>query len=70
MILGILGYKGFHCFRKDINPKMNVIAQLEFEIRNYNVEFQHVSNFPMEERSEKFFPKIKMGWELKAKTKF
>ena len=35
----------FHAFRKDISPKVNVIAQLEFELAYYDVTAKHVSRY-------------------------
>ena len=32
---------GVHIFRKSISPKVNVIAQLEFELIYYKVAVQH-----------------------------
>ena len=37
--------KGVHSFPKDTSPKVNVIAQLEFELAYYNVAVQHVSHY-------------------------
>ena len=35
----------FSNFPKDISPKVNVIAQLEFELTYYNVTVQHFSHY-------------------------
>ena len=40
--------KGVHAFPKGINPKVNVIAQLEFELAYYDVAVQYVSHYAME----------------------
>ena len=37
------GDKRVHTFPKSINPKVNVIVQLEFELVVYNVKVIHVS---------------------------
>ena len=37
---------GVHTLLKDISPKVNVIAWLEFELAFCDVAVQHVSHFP------------------------
>ena len=32
-------------FPNDISPKVNIIAQLEFELTHYNVVVQHISHY-------------------------
>ena len=39
------GDKGVRTFPKRICLKVNVIAQLQFEIANHNVAVQHVSHY-------------------------
>ena len=38
------GEKGFHIFSKDISPKVNVIAILEFELTDFVALGQHFSH--------------------------
>ena len=42
-----MGY-GAHTFPRDISPKRNVIVRPGFELVNYDVAVQHVSNYAME----------------------
>ena len=37
--------KGVHNFPKGINPKVNVITWLEFELVPYEVAFRHINNY-------------------------
>ena len=37
-----------YTFPKDISPKMNVIAWLEFELADYDVAVQHISHYVTE----------------------
>ena len=37
--------KGVHAFPKGVSSKVNVIAQPEFELSNYNVAVQHLSHY-------------------------
>ena len=37
--------KGFHAFHKVICPKLNLIAQLKFELAYYDVTVQHIWDF-------------------------
>ena len=39
------GAKGIHTFLKGIIPKVNIIAQLEFELAYYDVTVQYVSYY-------------------------
>ena len=39
--------KGIHTFFNCINPKVNVIAQLVFEVANSNTAIKHVSHYMM-----------------------
>ena len=39
------GDKGVHTFPKDISPKMNVIAWLEFELIYFEVAVQHFNHY-------------------------
>ena len=38
---------GVHTFPKDTSLKVNIIAQLEFELTYYNITVQHISNYAM-----------------------
>ena len=38
------GIRGFHPFTEGINPKMNPMARLEFELSYYDVTVQHVNH--------------------------
>ena len=40
--------KGVHIFLKSINLKVNIIAQLEFELTYYDIVVQHVNHYTME----------------------
>ena len=40
--------KGFHNIPKGIRPKVNIIAQLEFELAYYDVTMQHISYYKIE----------------------
>ena len=40
-----VGDKGFQIFPKDINLKVNIIVQLEFELAYHYVAVQHVNHF-------------------------
>ena len=44
-ILIIAGDKGVYAFPKSINPKVNVIAWLEFELAYYDVTVQHFNHY-------------------------
>ena len=44
---GCRGDKVVHIFLNSIDPKVNVIAQLEFELTYYDVPVQHVSHHIM-----------------------
>ena len=37
-------YKEFHAFPKGINPKVNKMAQLEFELAYFEAAVQHISH--------------------------
>ena len=37
-------FKGVHAFPKSINPKVNAITQLEFELPYYDAAVQHISH--------------------------
>ena len=39
------GDKGYHTFPKSISQKVNVIAQLDFELTYYNVAVLHVNHY-------------------------
>ena len=43
----MIAYKGVHTFPKGISPKVNVLAQLEFELTYYDVAVQHISHYAM-----------------------
>ena len=40
-----MGDKGVHTFSKVISPKVNLKAQLEFELGNYSVLVHHVNRY-------------------------
>ena len=44
----IRGDNKVHTFPKGINPKVNVIARLEFRLANYDVAVQHVNQCAVE----------------------
>ena len=39
------GNKGVHIFPKDTNPKVNIIAWMEFEPAYYDAAVQHISHY-------------------------
>ena len=41
------GDKGLNTFLKVINPKVNIIVQLEFELAYYDVTVQHINYYTM-----------------------
>ena len=43
---------GVHTFPKGINSKVDVIAQLEFELCNYDIAVEHASYYTTETPSE------------------
>ena len=39
--------KKVYSFLKDVSPKVNIVAWLEFELAYYNVSLQHVNHYAM-----------------------
>ena len=59
--------KRFHAFSKSISPKVNVIAQLEFELAYFKVAVQHSSHYATEtplSYQEKGILKLLIFWLL------
>ena len=50
--------KGFHAFQKDIIPKVNRVAQLDFELFNFEAEDLHYRHY-----APRTLPGFKLGYK-------